>query len=273
VELGCQYANTLMVRVPSIRLAARNRCCVGAAATDGWRLSLCVHPQDLACARLAPGFRVSDAPDPRHLTKRHHRHDFTWGGVSVSGHRLDDHRVTNDCHNAPLVESTERCTDTTPDRREGLPASLFPGWPFAAEPEHLFVCLRRDFPVRPTLRPVGHPLVEVELDLHEAVERPRQNHRRLQRPGHRRRDDDVYPCVLHPRDKPFCFTNPLRAQREQVESVTPEAFRLSVVVDASVSDEQKGHRPRLRAASGVPALRQRGHDAAALPEKPPVFAQ
>lgn len=91
------------------------------------------------------------------------------------------------------------------------------------------------------LRGVGDPFVQVEFDVDEAREMPRQDHRGLDRTRHGRRDNRVNGAAVGEAQREgLSFSLAGVRERDQVNPVTAEAVGIRVVVE----------RPRLSANVG-----------------------
>lgn len=86
--------------------------------------------------------------------------------------------------------------DTLSNPRVWFPESFFPCGPLAATCQELLVRRPRCLPVRPLLREVRHPLVEIQLDIDRSSQPLRHDHGRLQCTRHRRRQNRVDASVV-----------------------------------------------------------------------------
>lgn len=159
-----------------------------------------------------------------------------------SRHCVDDSGMADDGNRAVggIVPAKDG-SDTGPDGRMGLPPSFLASGPLSSVAQKVLVRLRRYLAALPRLRPVRHPFMEVKFHIHANVQVPRQDHRRLQRPGHRRSKNEAYVNSLKLRRQFLGFSHSLLSERQKIDAVPSEPTGVGVVVDASVTNQEEPH--------------------------------
>lgn len=82
--------------------------------------------------------------------------------------------------------------------------------------------------------------MKVEFDLDRALQVPRHDHGRLQRPGHRRRDDEVDTTpVGETTSESLGLSDAGGCEGQEINPVATETTRVGVVIDAAVAHEKE----------------------------------